>query len=540
MNLLFRIVHAAHATGTHHKLALDALQRLTIADAEAWQRVFLLHATLYMEGAKAPDTEFKDFKNHVLHVRDGYWGGAPEKVANWYGHLVEALREGDWARAVWSAGVLSHYYTDPIHPFHSAQSEAENAIHRAVEWSISRDYDALKQIGERRRPAFPPEAPSGDDWLQVHVIAGAERGNAHYERLIAHYDFNIGVVDPPAGLDDVARALVGELLCYAADGFARVLERAIKQSGARPPTVNLTLATILAAVTIPLGRLRRRLADAEDRRIVEAMYDELVATGRVEHSLPEDDRLVRDLYAREVAAPRAAQRARQLRQRLPGARGSTAKPRSAIVTPPTGTAAIQSHTSAPSIANLADRFSAALAGATTAKESPPGSLIEHMHRASPLRQREKAAAVTASGERRGGVQPGDDVERAPSIGPRTAARLAAVGVTTIGDLLAADVAELAARLRVARIDAATLRDWQDQARLVTQIPVVGGSHAQLLVLAGYRDAAAIAAAEPPRLCAALLKAARTTAGQRVLREGDALDVERVKTWVDAAARASAA
>ena len=120
MNLLFRIVYAAHASGTHHKLALDALRHLKGMDADLWQRLFLQHAKLYLEGSKAPDNEFKDFKNHVLHTRDGYWGGAPEKVRSWYNHLVEALAQQDWPTAVYCAGVLSHYYTDPLHPFHTA------------------------------------------------------------------------------------------------------------------------------------------------------------------------------------------------------------------------------------------------------------------------------------------------------------------------------------------------------------------------------------------------------------------------------------
>ena len=150
MNLLFRIVYAAHATGTHHKLALDALRHLQCMDADLWQRLFLAHAKLYLEGSKAPDNEFKDFKNHVLHTRDGYWGGAPEKVRSWYQHLVEALAQQDWQTAVYCAGVLSHYYTDPLQPLHTAQSEAENNIHRAVEWSISKAYDELARQGETR------------------------------------------------------------------------------------------------------------------------------------------------------------------------------------------------------------------------------------------------------------------------------------------------------------------------------------------------------------------------------------------------------
>ncbi len=84
MSLLFRIIYAAHAKGTHHKLALDALKQLTSPDAERWQRVFLKHAETYLAGSKAPDDQFKDFKNHVLHVRDGYWGGALGKADQWY------------------------------------------------------------------------------------------------------------------------------------------------------------------------------------------------------------------------------------------------------------------------------------------------------------------------------------------------------------------------------------------------------------------------------------------------------------------------
>ncbi len=91
MSLLFSILSAAHARGTHHYLALDALRRLRGPDAERWQRLFLVHAELYLAGSKAPDTEFKDFTNHVLHPRDGYWGGAPDKARIWYHDLVEAL-----------------------------------------------------------------------------------------------------------------------------------------------------------------------------------------------------------------------------------------------------------------------------------------------------------------------------------------------------------------------------------------------------------------------------------------------------------------
>ena len=140
-----------------------------------WQRLFLQHAKLYLEGSKAPDNEFKDFKNHVLHTRDGYWGGAPEKVRSWYNHLVEALALEDWPTAAYCAGVLSHYYTDPLQPFHTAQSEAENNIHRAVEWSISKAYDELSGAGRGRVPQHRRRAAAGAELAGRSSSARAPR-----------------------------------------------------------------------------------------------------------------------------------------------------------------------------------------------------------------------------------------------------------------------------------------------------------------------------------------------------------------------------
>lgn len=117
MSLLARIVYVAHANGTHHKLDLDALARLQGTDAERWQNLFLKHAKVYLEGSKAPDTQFKDFKNHVLHVRDDYWGGAPEKAQEWYGKLLDALRAEVWGEAAYSAGVLATTTPTRSNPF---------------------------------------------------------------------------------------------------------------------------------------------------------------------------------------------------------------------------------------------------------------------------------------------------------------------------------------------------------------------------------------------------------------------------------------
>ena len=57
-----------------------------------------------------PDAKFKDFKNHVLHVAEGEWGGAADKATEWYANAVDHLRKRQWSKAAYALGVLSHYY----------------------------------------------------------------------------------------------------------------------------------------------------------------------------------------------------------------------------------------------------------------------------------------------------------------------------------------------------------------------------------------------------------------------------------------------
>lgn len=508
MSLLLRIVYAAHAKGTHHKLALDALRHLKTNDAEGWTRVFLKHADLYMQGSKAPDDEFKDFKNHVLHVRDNYWGGAPDKVESWYGHLVAALRESNWSEAVWAAGVLSHYYTDPIQPFHTGQSEAENSVHRAAEWSINRSYDALRVRGEIENPGLTVTAGTGGKWLREFVCQGADQSNPYYEKLIAHYNLERGVVDPPSGLDDLSCRILSKLVVYAAKGYAVVLDRAFAEAAVSPPEVDLTLDTIMAAVKIPVKALEKKLADAEDRKIVQAMYDELKATGKVDATLPEDDKVVRNAYEAEVLKPRAEALA-AARAKVVGAEKTV--PRRA---PSPGPVAAP-----PALAK----------GAQLQDIKVPT--------AEPVRIE---SAMPASKAVRAYLALTDNVERGPSIGPKMAERLLAVGIDTVDQLLAADPAKVASDLGDRHVTAEVVTDWKDQARLMIEIPGLRGGQAQLLTGAGVRSRADLRQASAADVSARVLAYASSHEGKRLLRDGAVPDLSKIEEWVSMARKALAA
>ncbi|MEM1307620.1 MAG: DUF4332 domain-containing protein, partial [Pseudomonadota bacterium] len=126
----------------------------------------------------------------------------------------------------------------------------------------------------------------------------------------------------------------------------------------------------------------------------------------------------------------------------------------------------------------------------------------------------------------------DDVVDAPSIGPKTADRLRPVGIKTVRDLLDADPEAVARATNVRHITPALVSDWQTQSRLVITIPWMRGTHAQLLVGAGFDTAQSIAQTSDNDVMAAILRFAATREGQRILRDGPPPAREKITGWVE--------
>ena len=489
MTMLFEIVYATKANGTHHKLALDALHHLENDNASSWQRLFLKHVDLYLEGSKAPDKEFKDFKNHVLHVGDQFWGGAPAKASAWYDKFVRALADKQFEEAVYCAGVLSHYYTDPIQPFHTAQCEAENNMHRAVEWSISKSYKMLRQRGLKDYAGLTVETGDADDWIIDMVQRGATRSHQYYDALITNYNLDRGVVDPLEGLNENCHRFLSELVIYASLGFSRILDRAFLEAAVAPPQVNLTIDTFVASLGIPIRWVLRKLDDADSIRAVQAAYDELQATGRVEHQLNEDDREVRALHKREVIERRSF-------KMEPTNRAKRARQKPAV-----------KRTKAPSPA--LDQF----------KQSS----IETVDTAPKTNERAPRFYLELN----------DEIEKAPSIGKKTAARLQRDGINTVAELLRADALDLSTQLNTNWISQQVIKDWQDQAKLVCEIAGLRGGNAQVLVAAGIKTSRAVARMKAGELHALLSLYCQTKAGQNLRACESMPDQEKVERWINA-------
>jgi hypothetical protein len=264
-----------------------------------WQNLILRRHASYLEGAEAPDRDFKDYRNHVLYVRDDCWGGAATAARKWYDIAVTSFRKRKWDYGVYATGVLSHYCTDPLMPLHTAQSEEANNIHKAVEWSVHRCYDELSELAERL--GYPDlEVGDDEDWLEQVVLDGARLSNEQYQNLIEHYDFDRAIGDPCEGLNDTSRELLARLLGRAAVSVSRILERLVADADVFPQEFDIAPDGLLAVLQIPIHWFTRRMLNTQTRVQVEAMHDELCQTGRVVRTLPESQRRIRRLYEAEV------------------------------------------------------------------------------------------------------------------------------------------------------------------------------------------------------------------------------------------------
>jgi predicted flap endonuclease-1-like 5' DNA nuclease len=525
MSLLYAVVFGSRCRSNHHRLAVDALRHLRSPDAERWRTLLLHHHEDYLKGAKAPDEEFKDFKNHVLHVRDKDWGGAIDACNEWYRRTVKAIQAKDWKQVAWSAGVMSHYYVDPLQPFHTHQTEEEGVIHRAVEWSFSKSYKTFQQILEGDLGGYPDiKVPDGADWLKQMVKAGAKASNVHYELVIEHYDFARGVKDPPAGLDQELKDTIAKLVGHAVVGLARILDRAFEEAAVKPPRVDGSLQAFFLALGIPIQQVLKTMDDAAARREVEAQYEEYRRTGKVRSTLGEDDKVVRELYAAEVMkTPLSSLDAKWPRE--PGsqhgegapARGKTA----AVKIAPPPKAAPKEIVIKEASPPPPEPVRPTKIERVAARELPEGA---------PLAKKEKALPKFT-------LTSGAPVVQAPSIGPKTAKRLEAVGVRTIDDLLKLEPEHGEEQIDVRHISAQTIRDWQAQALLACTVPGLKSREAQALVACGVHNSDELAQRDAADLCEGVANWGLSEEGQRAWGNAPAPTADDVATWIVRAERA---
>ncbi|MEP0345665.1 DUF4332 domain-containing protein, partial [Rhodopirellula bahusiensis] len=126
---------------------------------------------------------------------------------------------------------------------------------------------------------------------------------------------------------------------------------------------------------------------------------------------------------------------------------------------------------------------------------------------------------------------------APSIGKKTAARFAGIGIHTVGDFLKADEQTMTRRLDTRWITADTIHAWRCQTMLMCQLPSMLAREVQLLVGAGYTTTDALAKTDVATLQAAVETYAATYSGRRYLRGATPPTMDRLEIIIGDAAHA---
>ncbi len=526
MDAIISILRAAHCKSTHHYFAIDSLWEVATLEGTDLANLLLANFGSYLQGAKDPDNVFKDFENHVVHVSDGYWGGAAKTAKKWLEKSYRMLSLGNWKDAAYAVGVLSHYFTDPFMPLHTAQSPRESVVHRPLEWSVCCSYQEIYSECCSNEQLEIFELPSGIDWLTDGIHQGATLANQYYELLIDDYNMNEASRFPKLALGSDSKHVLAKLFVAVHTGWASVLDRIARETAITLPKTPLTLPTILAGVQVPMKKIVQAIESSERRTEVQNILDEYLKTGKVVRNISIEQRTVQSIRKQKPDLRPASQeieRAKEQHRTAAIVAKVTESPPAAVASPmpiaiPVGQPSIQPANAA-SVFNEVARQVAQAKPIETEPEPITGvaNPVEHF-----------------TPSKRTRLTLGSPIVDAPAIGPKTAARFEAISCNTIEAFLESDPAQLANELKTSWINERIVTQWQRQALLACQIDRMTSLGSGLLVLAGIESAKTLAQQNPTELHSRLVTLAQTSEGKRLLRDKEAPMIKTVERWIASA------
>lgn len=301
MNRLHRIIRNVHCLGTHQRFAVDALPMIQSDAGKRFSAWLLYYYRSFLRGAIDPDVRFRDYHNHVLHVRDGYWGGAPRVAHQWYERLQKYLRAERFRDAAHAAGVLSHYVTDVIQPLHTISSDREALVHRPMEWSIDQSYDRIVENWHHDGLKVVIRLSDGPGWLGSLMMHAADYACERSDLLVRRYRFQEGVREPADGLDVRSIDCLAELFALAITSVSQVFDRAASEAesytGYALPACRCRWAMVGATARVPFTMWKRHVRRRVESVSIEALAEEYFRTGKLTKWLPAEVDIKRRVIA---------------------------------------------------------------------------------------------------------------------------------------------------------------------------------------------------------------------------------------------------
>jgi hypothetical protein len=203
-----------------HDWVVDQAVKVLNGQANSWFDVAAAR-----EASDDPDTDNVPGTYHVY--RDtGLRGGAVHKITEHYANAVRLYQQGDYHGASVQIGLLSHYYSDILQPYHSAyEGIVETASHRNYEVTVS-----LQTQDANDRPDWSSSrrTVSAISNVRSEAIAAAAYSRGFFAELDPLVDAH------PTSLTTRMSQITGALLKRAANDLADIIYSISRGVGVAP------------------------------------------------------------------------------------------------------------------------------------------------------------------------------------------------------------------------------------------------------------------------------------------------------------------
>ncbi len=419
-------------------------------------------------------------------------------------------------------------------PLHTAQSPRETVIHRPLEWSVCCAYRDIYKDACSNAELMEFELPSGSEWMVDTIHRGASFAHQYYEALLDDYNMSEARRFPALALGTESKRILAQLFVSVQTAWGSALDRIAAESTIALPKTSAILPTLIAGLQIPSKKIVQSIESMEQRKEVERILDEYRRTGKVVQNISIEQR-----------------RVQVVRKQKPDLRPAPAEMERITITPPPpkvdDAVKIPPKASATPLVTASEpntvvqpkpevslpvpkpHVRQASAATTPKAETDPPAIQSAVPASS-----DQAASESAPKSTRRRLTLKSPIVDAPAIGPKTAARFHSIGCTTIEDFLSANAQQLAEALNAKWITERLILQWQDQARMALRIDRLTAAGSGLLIIAGIRSTEELARQNGPKLHAALVDAAKSTEGMRLLRDQAPPPLATIERWIAAA------